>query len=161
MPKRDPGGRYVPHPDPLQRFLSKCRFDPMTGCVIWVGGKTRGRGHTGWYGCFKFLGKVWKAHRWAAKYILGLRVDDLIQIDHCCPHGPDTLCVRHLQSVAPSVNRELQWIRVQVGLDPEPDPIERTDAGIPWYEPPEWARDLPLVETMRCTSMQMIQDVPF
>ena len=156
---RDHRGRYLPHPDPLTRFLNYCRFDPMTGCVLWVGGRTRGKGHTGWYGCFKYKGKSWKAHRWAAKFILGLRVDDLVQVDHCCPHGPNTLCVRHLQSVTPEVNRELQWVRVQVGLDPEPDPVERTDAGIPFYEAPEWARGLEVITS--CTSTQTIQTAPF
>ena len=57
---------------PLERFIAKCRFEPRTGCVRWIGGKTSGRGNTALYGSFWFEGRRWFAHRWAAAYIHGL-----------------------------------------------------------------------------------------
>ena len=132
---------------PLERFLSFCRFEPETGCVVWVGGKTQGRGHHVPYGAFWFQGRRWFAHRWAAKYIHQLEIDDL-DVDHCCDAipRPNTLCVRHVQALTPARNRELQtmrqFIHLQVGLvryedvyGPEPDPV---DALIPFYNPPIW-----------------------
>lgn len=104
----------------LSRFLKYCRFDPVTGCVNWTGGTCSGQGKTARYGIFWFDGKPWRAHRWAAKYIHRQNIEGM-QVDHACCN---TLCVEHLQSVFPQVNRELQWIRVQVGLeefDPGPE----------------------------------------
>lgn len=120
--------------DDIRRFVSKCRFDATTGCVLWVAGKTRGRGKTAWYGSFKYQGKRWSAHRWAAKYILGLEIDDL-DVDHKCNN---TLCQLHLQAVTKDVNSAYYWIRVEKGVFdlPEPDAID--DDGIPYYWPPAW-----------------------
>ena len=138
-PPRDARGRFRKALSALERFLAKCEFDPTTGCVTWVGGKTRGRGKTSWYGSFWFEGKRWTAHRWAAKHILGLEIDGM-DVDHCCPHinSPNTLCVRHLQAVEGRVNTELYWIRVQVGLEPEPEQYEPDPEAIPFYIPPSW-----------------------
>lgn len=122
----------------MERFAAKCRFDPGTGCVIWIGGTTSGHGHHHPYGSFWFEGRRWFAHRWAARYIHGQNIDDM-QVDHCCPDGvPHTLCVQHLQAVPPRINRELQWIRAQVGLDPAPpDPLDPFEE-VPFFDPPEW-----------------------
>lgn len=73
---RDPAGRLLPI-DALQRFASKCEFDPVTGCVIWRGGTTQGRGNTATYGSFWYEGRRWFAHRWAGVHIHGLLVNDL------------------------------------------------------------------------------------
>ncbi len=136
---RCPSGRYRASATALERFLAKCEFDPTTGCVLWIGGKTRGRGKTSWYGSFKYLGRRWTAHRWAAKFILGIEIEDR-DVDHCCPHTnrPNTLCVRHLQAVTGRVNTALYWIRVQVGLEPEPESYQPDPEGIPFYDPPDW-----------------------
>ncbi len=135
MPKRP----FVEKRPALERFLEKCRFDPATGCVLWIGGTTAGRGHHARYGSFKYQRKRWFAHRWAAKFIHGLEIDDM-QVDHCCPHTntPNTLCVQHLQAVLPSINRELQWIRVQVGCDEYPYPELEDSDDIPFHVPPPW-----------------------
>lgn len=139
-------GRFQPgyNGPALHRFVEKCRFDPITGCVIWIGGRTQGRGHSVPYGSFWSDGRRWFAHRWAAVYIHGLEIEGL-QVDHCCPTIPipNTLCVEHLQSVPAAINRELQWIRTQVGLlepppycdDPASDaPIEHSPCSPPvWY----------------------------
>lgn len=114
---------------PLERFLRKCRFDPLTGCTLWIGGTTQGRGHSAPYGSFWFEGRRWFAHRWAAKYIHGLDIADR-QVDHCCVErvglpAAQTLCVDHLQAIPPAINRELQWIRAQVGLNPTPPLFDR------------------------------------
>lgn len=133
---RDARGRFRRCRTALERFLAKCEFDPCSGCVLWIGGKTQGRGKTAWYGSFWFEGRRWTAHRWSAKHILGLEIEGM-DVDHCCPHGPDTLCVSHLQAVTGRVNTELYWIRVQVGLEELPE--TRGDPGtIPWYSPPDW-----------------------
>lgn len=145
-------GRFVADTPALQRFISKCRFEPETGCVVWTGSTSQGRGHHIPYGQFWFEGKVWWAHRWAARYIHGQDIDDF-QTDHCCDTIPipNTLCVEHLQSITARRNRELQhqrrMIHLQVGLLqyediygplPEPDP----DA-VPFYNPPAWLNQGP------------------
>lgn len=45
----------------LQRFAEKCAFDPVTGCVMWIGGTTHGHGNNAPYGSF-WDGKRWFAH---------------------------------------------------------------------------------------------------
>lgn len=149
------GNRFATHErkalTPLQRFVSFCRFEPETGCVVWTGGKTKGRGHNVDYPSFWFNGKRWFGHRWAAKFIHGQDIDGF-HTDHCCPHRPlpNTLCVEHVQSLTPRENRELQFTRrkqfihMQVGLLPYEDvykmPAYLTDDTelIPFYEPPAW-----------------------
>jgi len=130
-------GRFISTTPAIERFRAKCRFDACTGCVNWIGGTTAGQGHTARYGAFWFEGRRWFAHRWAAQYVHGLHVDYTVQIDHMCRN---TLCVQHLQSVSPTFNRELQWIRVQVGLEPEPEPYVYPEDVIPFHIAPEWLR---------------------
>lgn len=140
---------------PLERFLSFCRFEPTTGCVVWVGGTTMGRGHHVPYGAFWFEGKSWYAHRWSAKFIHGLDVDGL-QVDHCCPiescTTPNTLCVEHVQCLTLGENRELQSVRkfearkraihLEVGILRYEDiygPFYAPqDDLIPFHSPPAW-----------------------
>ncbi|MDE2426694.1 MAG: hypothetical protein KGO96_12385 [Elusimicrobia bacterium] len=141
-------------PTDLARFIAKCRFDPGTGCVIWTGGQTSGRGHSSPYGAFWFAGRRWFAHRWAAQFIHGLDIDGA-QVDHCCPPGrtgygfapPNTLCVHHVRPLSPAANRQKQtldqrryWIYCQVGLE-EPPPIWANNfTEIPFYPEPEWMK---------------------
>lgn len=153
-------GRGRPPVDPLQRFLAKCRFDPVTGCVVWTGGRTTGQGHNAPYGAFWFEGRRWFAHRWAAMYIHGQDITGL-QVDHCCPNTgglPNTLCVQHLQAVDHGTNRTLQtergrvvqtanerqyWLFVQKGIEPARDTYEPSDDGIPFFSPPSWLASSP------------------
>lgn len=130
--------------------------------MIWTGGRTAGGGHSRPYGAFKFQGRRWFAHRWAALYIHGMRIDGL-QVDHCCPAHlrplPDTLCVQHLQALTLAENRELQtvraratagaqtleqrryWAHVRAGLEPEPPlPDDQPGAHIPFFTEPAWLR---------------------
>lgn len=136
----------------LERFAEKCAFDPFTGCVMWIGGQTKGQGHTQPYGRFWDGEKMVLAHRWSAEHIHGFEIDGL-QVDHCCPAGPSTLCVHHIKPEPAAVNRELQnvrpgrayqdlatkhyWVLVQVGEEPEPIRI-RDPGDIPFYLPPLW-----------------------
>lgn len=76
------------------------------------------------------------SHRWAAEHIHGLPLTAELQVDHECGN---TLCQHHLAVVAPTLNRELQWIRVQVGLDEPPQPYEVGD-DIPFYIEPDWLK---------------------
>lgn len=147
--------------DALERFRAKCQFEPRTGCVLWTGGMTRGRGNTATYGSFWYAGRRWFAHRWAAAFIHGLDVDGL-QVSHCCPNMPDgkpnTLCVQHVTGQSQAENlAELhermararceqsndvrqQWLFVEIGLlEPEPlhDPATLANE-MPWYDPPAW-----------------------
>lgn len=94
----------------LDRFAEKCAFDPCTGCVMWVGGTGSGQGHHERYGRFSDGGFKWWAHRWAAQYIHGHEITGM-QVDHCCPFGPSTLCVQHVKPETAIVNRMLQWQR--------------------------------------------------
>lgn len=131
----------------FDRFVSYCKFEPDTGCVVWTGGQTKGRGHHVPYGSFWFEGARWFAHRWAAKHIHGLDIETL-QVDHCCPGmaRPNTLCVQHLQAITLRENRALQDIRkkfiyLQVGLveyDEVYGPPAQPEPLIPFHEPPEW-----------------------
>lgn len=147
--------QWTKNPVPaLQRFAEKCAFDPVTGCVMWVGGTTSGRGHGEPYGSFWFEGERWFAHRWAAMHIHGFEITGL-QVDHCCPAGPSTLCVEHVKPEPAEVNRTLQslrpgrafqtlttrqwWLFVTKGIEEEPV-RERIEDGIPFHQPPAWLR---------------------
>lgn len=146
--ERDARGLLLPI-DAMTRFREKCRFEPETGCVVWIGGTTMGRGHHVPYPSFWYEGKRWFGHRWAAKFIHGLDIDTF-QVDHCCPHipRPNTLCVEHLQCLTPRAHqdttaRRRAFIHLQVGLmsyedvyGPEPSPAEIDD--VPFFTAPAW-----------------------
>lgn len=146
--QRAANGRWVSL-TPLERFIEKCRFEPETGCVVWIGGQTKGRGHNVPYGAFKDDGVRWAAHRWAAKYIHGFDIEGL-QVDHCCPNIPlpNTLCVQHVQPITGELNRHLQterrrrFIHLEVGLltyeDVYGPPPPDVESRIPIFEPPAW-----------------------
>jgi hypothetical protein len=144
--------RWIDRPA-LDRFAEKCAFDPVTGCVMWVGGTTSGHGHNQPYGAFWFEGRRWFAHRWAVLHIHGFEIEDL-QVDHCCPCGPSTLCVEHVKVVTSAENRELQtirkdhrcaqnpltrqhWLLVTRGFEQYEAP-KREILDIPWFDPPRW-----------------------
>lgn len=107
-----------------------------------------GRGHNVPYGAFWFADRRWFAHRWAAKFVHGLAIDEL-QVDHCCPNIPlpNTLCVQHVQVLSPERNRHLQterrrhFVHLQVGLlsyeEVYGEPAE-PEASIPFFTPPDW-----------------------
>jgi len=136
---RDERGRFRKGQTPLERFLSKCRFDAISGCVIWCGGKTRGRGKNAWYGSFWFEGRRWTSHRWAAKFIHDLEIAGL-DVDHkCC----NTLCVHHLQAIPGLVNSAYYWIRIEKGVFDLPEPDAQDEDGIPFYLPPVWFSAVP------------------
>lgn len=134
LPYRDAKGRFRTGRTALERFLSKCRFDAVTGCVVWVGGKTRGRGKTAWYGSFWYEGRRWTAHRWAAQFIHGLEIAGM-DVDHKCGN---TLCQHHLQAVTGLVNSAYYWIRVEKGVYELPEPDSEDEDGIPFYAAPAW-----------------------
>jgi hypothetical protein len=154
MRLRSSCGKFLPGPSPIERFVKKLAFDPFTGCVMWIGGTTAGHGHNMRYGAFWYEGRRWFAHRWAAKHIHGLDIDGL-QVDHCCPHGPATLCVEHLRGETLEANRALQiergpsvpqssiqkqyWLLVERGYEPYTPP-ERDEGDVPFYGPPAWLR---------------------
>lgn len=151
--------------DPFERFLAKCEFDSRTGCVVWTGGTTQGRGNSATYGSFWYEGKRWFAHRWAAVFIHGLDVDGLT-VGHNCPHTPDghpnTLCVQHLAGETLAANvaerntrhakaRKVEqdattrqfWLLVDRGYEPAPpvhDPASFDPNDIPFFEPPAWLK---------------------
>lgn len=138
----------------LERFAEKCRFDPTTGCVLWIGGTTAGRGNTATYGSFWFEGSRWFAHRWSAVHIHGLNLGEN-QAGHTCPHGPNTLCVEHVTGqtieenlaemngrkkakAAQSSAERQHWLFVAIGITQLPEDEERDADEIPFYEPPAW-----------------------
>jgi hypothetical protein len=87
----------------LQRFAEKCRFDYATGCVLWTGATTAGQGNTTRYGAFWDEGRRVPAHRWAAVHIHGIDLGT-DEAGHCCPNGPNSLCVQHLEGQTKAVN---------------------------------------------------------
>lgn len=175
--KRSPAGLFVSHAPALDRFAAKCRFDPVTGCVIWVGGTTSGRGESNpVYGSFWADGRRWFAHRWAAAFIHGHNIGGL-QVDHYCPAlvagggKPNTLCVEHARPETPYDNngplraeraaialqtpeQRRYWLLVQLGYEPTPDccaPQGPDLLGIPYFDPPEWLRPfIPKPEFAEC-----------
>lgn len=152
---RDARGRLL-RMDALARFAAKCRFDPTTGCVLWTGGTSAGRGNTTRYGRFRDDGFAWYAHRWAAVHIHGLDLGKG-EAGHCCPHGPNSLCVQHLAPTTKADNvaerntrvaaakRAEQsgttrqfWRPVERGYEELPDPPAIDAGDVPFYDPPEW-----------------------
>jgi hypothetical protein len=148
-------GEQVTRPA-LVRFAEKCRFDPTTGCVLWTGGTTAGRGNSARYGSFWYEGSRWFAHRWSAVHIKGLVLGDH-QAGHNCPHGANSLCVEHVTGQTQRENLEEQntrikakalqssldkqfWLFVSLGLEPAPPMLVIDPDAIPFYEPPEWFR---------------------
>ena len=170
---RAPDGRLLPL-DPLARFAAKCEFDATTGCVLWRGGVTSGRGNSALYGSFWFEGRRWTAHRWAGVHIHGLDLDG-VQGGHCCPHGPNTLCVEHIepQTIAENVTERnvraaavrrveqsslerQHWLFVGLGMAEPPEaPAIEPDLP-PFYEPPAWLRPF-LVDR----AVNLAQQCPF
>jgi hypothetical protein len=137
---RGNGGRFIVTRPALERFAEKCQFDARTGCVLWIGGKTCGGGKVLQYGSFKDGGRRWSAHRWAAKHIHGLDIEEY-EVDHCCPLPiPNTLCVQHLQAVTKLRNLELMWGRRVWGWDDwdQSEPSEPDHEALPFHLPPSW-----------------------
>lgn len=141
---------------PLERFAEKCRFDPATGCVLWTGATTAGRGNSTRYGSFWFEGARWFAHRWSAIHIHRIALGSH-QAGHCCPHGVNSLCVEHvtaqtndenqaeknerLRTKAEQTNAEKQfYLFVQLGIEPAPMMAAPAVDEIPFYLPPKWLR---------------------
>ena len=126
----------------LAKYLEfdACNGFEGTGCVLWTGGTTCGHGKNARYGAFWFEGKRWYAHRWAAYYIHRQEIEGL-QVDHGCCRP---LCVAHVKAMPATINRELQWIRVQVGILPYEDyPKPQLDPdAVPFFVEPEWYRTL-------------------
>lgn len=160
---RDGKGRFVQTKDAMRRFAEKCAFDAATGCVMWVGGTSMGRGHNEPYGSFWFEGERWFAHRWAARHIHGYDITGL-HVDHYCPFGPSTLCVEHVRPETAERNRQLQhlrpgrafqdlatkqyWLFVHKGIERLPERFRFKPEDIPFadpgdfepLQPPEWLR---------------------
>lgn len=141
---------------PLERFRLYCQFDPTTGCVLWIGATTAGRGKSAKYGSFWADGRRHFAHRWAAANIHGLDIDGFT-VDHCCdpmraggtePLLPNTLCVQHLAAETRVDNTLLAmarrtWILTQKGYYEPPPLFEGLTAPpgphvIPFHAPPAW-----------------------
>jgi len=155
--------RYRPA---LERFAMKCRFDPLTGCVLWTGGTSAGHGNSARYGAFWYAGERWAAHRWSAVHIKGLALGSN-QAGHCCPAGPNTLCVEHvtgqtqlenldelngrLKAKAQQSSADRQhWLFVAIGIEQAPAGQEIHPDAVPFYEPPEWLK--PFMSAMENTN---------
>lgn len=138
----------------LERYAEKCRFDPTTGCVLWTGATKAGQGNSARYGGFWYEGEVWAAHRWSGIFIHGLDLEGK-QAGHCCPHGPNTLCVQHViaqtqlenldemntrRKVQQSAHDRQFWLFVSLGIEPAPVVQQVDPDAIPFYEPPTWLR---------------------
>lgn len=97
---------------------------------------------------------MWYAHRWSAVHIHGLDLGPN-QAGHCCPCGPNTLCVEHvtgqtqlenlaelndrLKARASQSTAERQhWLFVSIGITQLPEPEEPEPDAVPFYEPPAW-----------------------
>lgn len=151
-------GRFHSELSLLDRFRAKCLFDPTTGCVLWIGGKSAARGKSALYGVFwdSDEKRRYFAHRWAAKHIHGLDIDEFT-VDHCCdewraggtePLLPNTLCVEHVQALSRVDNSLLAmqrrtWILTQKGYYEPPPLFAELHAPpgphvMPFHRPPAW-----------------------
>jgi HNH endonuclease len=86
-----------------ERFLRYVRIQ-HSGCWIWTGGRSRGKGNKKWYGSFWAEGKTWRAHIWSARFLGGLRALKRGEhYDHTCNNS---LCVNyhHLEIVTNQEN---------------------------------------------------------
>lgn len=162
---RGTDGRFHSSLPLLERFAAKCRFDPFTGCVVWIAGKSNGGGKTGGhYGVFWDSNerRRWFAHRWAAMHIHGLDLTSGLTVGHCCKNTldghPNPLCVEHVQletlaaniaerntRVAKAKQTGLQrqfWLLVDRGYEPGPEYSQASPGpdDIPFFEPPAWFR---------------------
>lgn len=164
---RDAAGRVLAVPA-LERFASKCQFDSTTGCVIWTGGRTRGRGNSTEYGSFWDAGRRWFAHRWAAVHIHGFDLSGGETVGHCCKPAPNSLCVQHLEpqtlaaniaerntrvaALARQTSAERQyWLLVERGYEQLPAQAVPEGDDIPFFAPPDWLRPyLPQQELSEC-----------
>lgn len=128
----------------LRRFADKCSFDAITGCVIWTGGTTDTRGGTERAGAFKFEGKRWAAHRWAAKYIHGLDIDGK-KVHQTCGNS---LCQQHLTAtgIGSETDERYYWVLVAVGSVQLEEREEEQD-GVPFYIMPDWLAQFQTKET--------------
>lgn len=134
----------------LKRFLTKCRFEDGTGCVVWTGATKASRNGEGRTGSFSFEGKNWVARRWAAKFIHGLDISNGREAMTTCRND---LCVRHLIAEFPVINTRQHWLLVRLGYgDDEPEDHKRerlareeaeARAAIPPEERtiPDWFKD--------------------
>lgn len=117
----------LPNEKDFARFIVKCLFDPFTGCVNWIGGRTSGGGPGRIeYGSFWFNGRRWAAHRFSGLFIHQLEIENL-HVDHICRNP---LCMHHLQAIPAPVNHRLRWER-------EPEVIIEENP-IPFYVEPDW-----------------------
>lgn len=142
----------------LERFAEKCRFDAVTGCVLWTGSTSAGRGNTTRYGTFWADGRRVFAHRWAAVHIHGIELGS-DEAGHCCPNGPNSLCVQHLEGQTKAANIAERNTRVakanqtsstrqfflfkQLGIcepDPEIETLKEKLDTVPFHLPPAWLR---------------------
>ena len=118
-----------------------------------------GQGKTTRYGSFWFEGKVWAAHRWSGVHIHGLDLSGH-QAGHCCPGGPNSLCVQHIEAqtaleniteqhdrlgnpvhrVTQSAREKQFWLFVALGIEQEPPRQEIDPDAVPFHEPPAWLR---------------------
>jgi hypothetical protein len=118
----------------LDRFRTKCRFDPGTGCVIWTGGTSSARDGTERTGVFWDRGRKVSARRWAAEHIHGLDLMGKEATVTC--HNP--LCVEHVATAQRAyphrqfyVMRDLGYAELDERKAPAVDPV-------PFHQAPAW-----------------------
>ena len=79
------------------RFVIKVKVDEGTGCWLWTAGKSKSG-----YGCFRFEGKGWRAHRVSYTLLTG-SIPDRLQLDHLCKFR-DCVNPQHLEAVTQQEN---------------------------------------------------------
>lgn len=96
-------------PADIARFMSYVEIQP-NGCWLWIGGRSRGRGNTKWYGSFWFQGMTIRAHRFSCEQIKGVPCLPGHHRDHGCV---ESLCVSPdcLKVMTKERNQELKLTR--------------------------------------------------
>lgn len=88
-----------------ERIASKLHVEPMTGCMLWTGARSRG-GRSGGYGSVRHNGSSRQVHRVVWEILFGA-LPDRITLDHVRARGcASKLCCApwHLEPVSISEN---------------------------------------------------------
>lgn len=108
----------------LARFVAKCRYDPATGCVVWVGGTSGSRDGDTRTGAFWYEGARWSARRWAAKFIHGLSIAGGNEVGAACGNP---LCVQHVHLIGQvNGNTRQYYVLRRLGYEDAGEPDRRT-----------------------------------
>lgn len=105
----------------VERFLSYVEVLD-SGCWLWTGARSRGKGNKKWYGSFAVKGRTVRAHTFALA-VSGVECPDGYHRDHICNFS---LCVNpeHFECVTREENQRRKTARTRI------KPVFKTKIGV-------------------------------